>query len=141
MLSSIDSRLRKRWEQAYRQEADPDAGDLLVWILDSEDVLESVSADPEAMECWSRITGTYRRLHVCTVIACVENAPVSFGAPELLRELRERRCCLFFDDLKNCRLFELPYAVGRDTVGESAAGDAWYLRGSDRIRIRTPLAD
>ena len=141
MLVSIDSRLRKRWEQAYRQEAAPDAWDLLVWILDSEDALESVSADPEAMECWSRITGTYRRLHVCTVIACVENAPVSFGAPELLRELRERRCCLFFDDLKNCRLFELPYAVGRDTGGESAAGDAWYLRGSDRIRIRTPLAD
>ena len=100
MLVSIDSRLRKRWEQAYRQEAAPDAWDLLVWILDSEDALESVSADPEAMECWSRITGTYRRLHVCTVIACVENAPVSFGAPELLRELRERRCCLFFDDLQ-----------------------------------------
>ena len=140
MLSAISAQLKQRHFEAYGDETGnhPDMWDYLVLLLDCADALEEIGRNPEALENWNDITGKYKQFHVCIVMLCIENEPVSYHAPEPLQKLRERRNCLFFDDLKNCRLFEIPYSQTKKASGTCGPGDAWFINGNECIQIRTP---
>ncbi len=111
---------------------------LLILLIDSFEALETISRSTEAMAAWRNITGRYKSLQICPVIS-VENTPISFQSPEILRDLRDVKNCLFFGDLKTFRLFEIPYTISRQAASGTKPAEAWHISGADCIAIKTPV--
>lgn len=152
MILLVESMLKERYdallhpddagpEGAINKPYDSKKQNLLVILIDASAALEIISHSPEAMSAWRCITGRYKSLRVCPIITGVDNTPISFQAPEILRDLREMKNCLFFGDLKTFRLFEIPYALSRQPAVTRKPGEAWYISGADHIPIKTPLCN
>ena len=76
-------------------------------------------------------------MNVCTVFGALDNVSIPFGS-EVLKKLKEDRKLLFFDDLGNLKIGELPYATVKKFPGTLPKGDGYLLIGNDAARIRVP---
>ena len=112
---------------------------LIMLILDSSDAVEAICEDSMALNAYREITGKYREMNVCVIIMCVENTGISYNAPEILKNVRDEKHCLYFDDIRNLKIFDLPGAYVRNACSRISAGDAYYIRNSSLRRLKTPL--
>lgn len=137
-LVSIEKELSQRYE-ALVTDTEYDTT-WKIFIINSEDVYEAISNDKEAVTALKNITGKYKMLNAFVLFGNVPNAPIVFGAPEVYKLVKDTRNIVFFDDLENCKLLELPLTTLRNNKKKIDLGDAYFLSGNDCYKIKTPLA-
>lgn len=111
-----------------------------VLVINNEDVITNICNDKQALATFKNLIGKYKMLNVYIILGCIPNAQVVYGAPELYKTVKENRNILFFDNLDNCKLVDIPLAVVRNNRKKIAVGDAFYISGNDCYKIKTPYA-
>ena len=114
-----------------------DTAPTLVLMLNSAEAINAISSNKTALADWLAITGKLKSMNVCTVFGALDNVSIPFGS-EVLKKLKEDRKLLFFDDLGNLKIGELPYATVKKFPGTLPKGDGYLLIGNDAARIRVP---
>ena len=134
--------VRKKAEERYARVAQGDVSILdtsptLVLMLNSSEAINAITADKAALASWQLLTGTLKSMNVCIVFGALDNASIPFGS-ELLKKMKEDRKLVFFDDLGNLKIGDLPYATVKQFAGSFQAGDGFVILGNDTARIRVP---
>ena len=72
---------------------------LILLIVQNADAMQLAATDRDTLTKYQNIRTRYKNMRVCLLVSCAENAPVSFSAPELLRNIKDLRQAVFFDDI------------------------------------------
>lgn len=113
---------------------------LILLILNSMDAMEAVSADTAALKAYRNITGKYKNMRISVILGGYDNVNVAYGAPEVIKKAKDARHFIFFDDLTNMKITDLPMAVMRDFKKPIELGDGYYIKENKCVKIKTPLA-
>lgn len=140
-VKEIEGQLKERYDAlAAGEESVLTHAPLLLLVIDSYDAATAVCNDREAMEAYKNITGRYKNMNVCVIISAVENAPIPYSAPEIFKNIRDQRHMMYFDDIANMKIYDMPLAVARKFRKPIEAGDGYYIRDNECIKLKTPLA-
>ena len=133
--------LRRKAEERYEGMAKDisilDTSPTLVLMLNSSEAINAITTDKTALASWQQLTGKLKSMNVCTVLGALDNVSIPFGS-EVLKKLKEDRKLVFFDDLGNLKIGDLPYATIKQFAGSFQAGDGYVILGNDAARIRVP---
>jgi len=139
-ITEIHGILKSRYEEVSRGNPEVlEKAPLVMLLVDSMDAICDICSDPAAMDAYRDITGKYKNMNVCVIVSCMENAGVSYNAPEILKNIRDERHYLYFDDISSLRLFDPPVSMIREFKKPISSGDAFYFRNNKCIKIRTPV--
>lgn len=108
-------------------------------VLNNEDAFLSISSDRKVLDCFKNIIGKYKMLNVFVLLGNVPNAQVVYGAPEIYKIVKESRSMLFFDNMDNCKIIDIPLSIVRINKKKIETGDAYYIAGNDYYKVKTPL--
>ena len=140
MLEKVHGIAESRYEKWKNDSTALDDEPLVILLLNSKmsaDVL--VSTDETATQ-FSSIVREYAKCRVCILIANAENKMgSSYGSGQILSALRDSGNLLIFENIGDIKILNIPMASVRAFKKANGAGDAFYLRGNDLIKLKTPL--
>ena len=140
LLTEIESKLKARYDALANDTAvDVSKEKLLYVVLNSYDAIEAISNNPAAMAAYKNIIGKYKNMNVCVLLGGIENANVSYSAPEIIKKARDAKHFMFFDDMQNMKIVDMPLAVIRNFKKPIELGDCYYIRDNDCVKIKSAL--
>lgn len=72
----------------------------------------------------------------CFLLTDVENAMISFSAGELLKQVRDTKPFIVFENIKNIKVTDISMGVARTFKKELDVNDAYVIQGDKIERIR-----
>lgn len=134
--------VRKKAEERYVCVAEGDVSVLdtsptLVLMLNSSEAISAISSDKAALEAWLQLMGKFKTMNVCVVFGALDNIAIPYGS-EVLKKFKEDRKLVFFEDLGNLKIGELPYAIIKKFTEPLQNGDGYLILGNEIARIRVP---
>lgn len=113
-LKEIEEELQSRYELLAKGiESDPAEADYMLLIIDNPDAIEQISNSKEALASYKNIIGRYRNMNVGVIISAIENAPIPYSAPEVIKGIRDGRHLMYFGDISELKIYDMPLAVTR----------------------------
>ena len=136
----IENELKARYDALIRGDENcVSEAPLLLYIIDNLDAAVAISNDRETLNAYKNITGKYKNLKVAVIISALENASIPYGAPEVIKGLKEQKNLLFFDDLVNLKIYDLSLALTKQFKKQIEQGDGYYIKENDCVKLKTPL--
>lgn len=136
-MKEMESQLKARYEALAAGDEESLAGsELLLLVIDNPDAVTAICNDKEALVAYKNITGKYKGMNGGILLA-VENANILYSAPEMLKEIRENRQVMFFDDIANFKMFDLPLATLRFFRKPVGLGDGYFIKGDKCVKLKT----
>lgn len=128
ILEEINSELQERLELLMNggMEALQDKP-LLLTVIKNNAIYGANGIGKNSMELLKDVLKNYKQLKVCFIFSDVENAPVAYGASELLKLIKDNKNTFVFDDLSNLKLAEVPMNVIRQYRKEIELGDSYFV--------------
>ena len=140
VVTDVEAKLKERYD-ALANDPDTDISKekLLVIVLNSYDAIETVGNNPTALNAYKNIIGKYKNMNVCVILGGIENANIPYSAPEIVKKAREARHFMFFDDMQNMKILDMPLAVMRNFKKPIELGDCYYIKDNDCVKIKSAL--
>ena len=139
-IKQIEQQLKERYDALVAgNEEVLQSAELLMLIIDNQDALIAISNDKDGLNAYKNITGKYKNMKVC-ILACVENANISYSAPEVLKNVRDLRHFMYFDDMINMKIFDVPLAMARNFKKPIETGDGYYIKENACAKLKTAIA-
>ncbi len=139
-IIEMEEILKARYDALVLGDEEPlNNGELLVLVVDNYDGLVSICNDKNALAAYKNITGRYKNMKVC-IIAFIENANIAFSAPEILKNIKEQRHLMYFDDINTIKIFDVPLMTARQFKKPIEMGDGYYIRDSEYVKLKTPMS-
>ena len=138
IVASVEQRLAKRY-QALADDTEVDDDNFILLLLNSRDAVEAISGNGVALSAYNNIVGKYKSLNVFVIIGDLENANISYTAPEIYKKIRETRQLFFFDDLEKLKLVDVSLSVIKSYKKPIEAGDCFYICDNACCKVKTPI--
>ena len=139
-IKEIEAQLKERYDAlAAGDDTVLAAAPLLLLIIDNYDAAAAVCSDREAMEAYKNVTGRYKNLNVCIIVSALENAAIPYSAPEIFKNIRDQHQMMYFDDISNMKIYDMPLAVARKFKKPIETGDGYYIRDNECVKLKTAL--
>lgn len=139
-LKEIEEELQSRYELLAKGiESDPAEADYMLLIIDNPDAIEQISNSKEALASYKNIIGRYRNMNVGVIISAIENAPIPYSAPEVIKGIRDGRHLMYFGDISELKIYDMPLAVTRKFKKPIETGDGYYIKENECIKLKTPF--
>ena len=72
--------------------------------------------------------GKYKVLNVYLLFGAVPNAQIAYGSPDIYKMMKETKSILFFDNLDNCKIVDIPLAIKRKNQKKKSKNcNCWKL--------------
>lgn len=139
-LKEIEEELQSRYELLAKGiESDPAEADYMLLIIDNPDAIEQISNSKEALASYKNIIGRYKNMNVGVIISAIENAPIPYSAPEVIKGIRDGRHLMYFGDISELKIYDMPLAVTRKFKKPIETGDGYYIKENECIKLKTPF--
>lgn len=139
-LKEIEEELQSRYELLAKGiESDPAEADYMLLIIDNPDAIEQISNSKEALASYKNIIGRYRNMNVGVIISAIENAPIPYSAPEVIKGIRDGKHLMYFGDISELKIYDMPLAVTRKFKKPIETGDGYYIKENECIKLKTPF--
>ena len=137
-IAEVARRLEIRYQDMEEGNMEQlDREPLLVLVIQNEDCASQISSDRTSLELYKRIIGRYRSLKVLILITDLENISIGFGAPEVLRMLKENRNMLIFEDLDEQKFYDVPLSVAKEYAKPLSRDEAYRIQGNRLYKVKT----
>lgn len=138
-VKEIEVKAKSRYDLLAEGNTDDfDESKLVVFIIDNHDALTSICNDTIAFSAYKNLVGRYKQMKVC-ILALVENVAISYNSPEILKDIREQKNIMFFDDINNMKIFDVPLSILRKYKKTIELGDGYFIRNNDCVKLKTPM--
>lgn len=87
------------------------------------------------------LIGKYKNMNVCVILGEFENANVPYAVPEIFKRARDAKRFMFFDDMANMKILNMPLAVLRQFKKPIDLGDDYYIKDNNCLKIKTVQID
>lgn len=140
VILNIEEELRARYESLRSgNENVLDEAKLMVLVVNNSEILATINNNTTVYNAYKNIIGKYKNMNVCVIIGDYENTNISYMAPEIIRDLRDARHFMYFDDVANLKIFDLPLSVIRIYKKPISIGDGYYLKDNLLLKLKLPL--
>jgi S-DNA-T family DNA segregation ATPase FtsK/SpoIIIE len=138
-IIEIEMQLKERYEAlvAGNEDALKDA-ELLLMVIDNPDALFAICNHSDGLAAYKNIIGRYKNMKV-GIVTFVENANISYSAPEIMKNIRDQRNMMYFDDICNMKIFDVPLAISRKFKKAIELGDGYYIKDNECIKLKTAV--
>lgn len=136
-IKEIEGQLKIRYDALVSgdEEVYNDA-DLLILAIDNPDALSAVCNNPSSLTAYKNIVGRYKNMKVC-ILVFIENINIPYSAPEILKNIRDQRNIMYFDDMNNMKIFDVPLAMMRNFKKPIELGDGYFISGNECRKLKT----
>ena len=139
-IKEIEVKLKERYDALVAgNESVLDEAELLVLVLDNQDAIAAICSDSSALNAYKNIIGRYKNMKAC-IIAFIDNANIPYGAPEMLKNIRESHHMMYFDDVSNMKVFDVPLSVARGFKKPIDLGDGYYFKDNECVKVKTAIS-
>ena len=135
----IEGKLKERYDAVLRSETVEDR--LLVLILDNPDAVDAISADSNALSAYKNIASRYKQMGVCVLLTGIENESIPYSAPEMLKTIRDTHQLVFFGNISELKLFDVPLSISKQFKKPVEKGDAYFFKGNNCTKMMTPRCE
>lgn len=111
-----------------------------IFVFNNEDVVNAISNDKDLINQIKDFIKKYKMLHIFILIGHIPNAAITYNSLEVLKIVKENKNILFFDNLDNCKIVDIPLAYVRNNKKRITTGDAFYICGNECSKVKTPYA-
>lgn len=139
VITEWHKRLVERYHMLMNNDPKFEKEALLILIVQNNDVHDAISKDKAVLDLYKEMLSKYKAMKFCVIYSGMENAPVAFGAQETMKMLKEAKRYLVFDDVQNIKVADVSMQTARMFKKPIETGDAYYMSGTDVIKIKTVL--
>ena len=138
-IKEIEMQLKERYDALIAGNEDMlNNAELLMLVIDNYDALLAICNNPEALAAYKNIMGRYKNMKVSMVVF-VDNASIPYSAPEIMKNIRDQRNFMYFDDISNMKIFDVPLAISRKFKKPIEIGDGYYIKDNECVKLKTAL--
>lgn len=137
---AIEEELKERYNALMNGDDEIlDKSKLIVLVINNNAELENISNDTRALAAYKNIVNKYKNLNVCVIIGDYPNVNISYASPEIIRNLRDARHFLYFDDMETMKVVDFPLAVMKKYKKQVNRGDCYYINDNTIVKIKSAL--
>ena len=118
-----------------------ESNELMLMLIQNNDLAKKISEDFEVMEMFNDIISRLKGMNVAFIFTNFANSPLSFDAPEPLRIIKQEQHIIFFENLDNLKVFDVPYEEIKANRKKLEKGDAYYIRDGAVTKLKMVRAD
>ena len=109
----------------------------IVVIINSSDAIKAISNNRELVDHYKEMASQAEGMRIFFLFADVANEAVSFNGPEVLKNIRDKRCCVLFNNASEQKFVDIPGAQQRQYRTPLEDGQAFVAisSGIDKIRF------
>lgn len=141
MFKSVNEKLEERYNKFAAGDDDVlNESSLCVIVINNNDALSIISSDKETLERYKNMRTRYKNMNVCIIVTCADNVPVNgFNSPEILKNIKDTKQAILFDDIENMKMFEVPFQEAKKYKKHISNGDCYVISDTkvDKIKIPT----
>lgn len=139
-IKEIEAIMQERYEALLSgDESILTSSELVMFIIDNQDALLAICNDSTALASYKNITGKYKNMNVC-IIAFIDNVNIPYSAPEIMKNIRDSHHMMFFDDIANMKIFDVPLVMARNFKKPIEIGDGYYMKDNECIKLKTAVS-
>lgn len=132
IMTTVANKLKERFEKTKTGELNLAEEALQLIIINSTSMMKLIGTDKALLEIYKLISQNLKGMKVCFLLTDVENASISFSAGDLLKQVRDSKSVIAFEDIKGIKVVDVPMGVAREFKKALEANDA-YLINNDRV--------
>ncbi len=138
-IKEIEMQLKERYDALVAGNEDVlDEAQLLMLVLDNQDAMVSICSSTEGLAAYKNIVGRYKNMKVC-IITFIENVNIPYSAPDMLKDIRDQHNFMYFDDMSNMKIFDVPLTMMRNYKKPIEMGDGYYVKDNECVKLKTPI--
>ena len=137
---SVCNRLKERYEALKSQDGTNTDNQLLTLIVGASEYYAYVATKRDVMIAFKQILTTYKSLGVCVILTDMQNIP-AIGAPELVRTVKDSRCFIVFDNLKEQHLFDVSSKMMHKFHNNLKEDEAYLCDKTSLSKIKIPTIE
>ena len=140
VLSEIMLYLKERYTKlaelgdAYLSQESP-----IVLYIQNPDVINAISTDKNLMAQYKEIIGKYKNLKVCIIYTNIDNAPIKFSSPEVLKMMQDNRQFIVFENIDNIKLADIITSTKKKYAKPLEFGEAYMITDSSLKKVKFAL--
>ena len=140
VISSVEEELKSRYDLlASGDENVISNSKMIVLMINNYEAIEVISNDPNTLTSYKNIIGKYKNMNVCVILGDIENQNVPYSAPEIVKKARDSKHFVYFDDIANMKILDMPLAVIRNFKKPIELGDCYYIKDNECVKIKSVL--
>lgn len=114
---------------------------LILLVVENYAFIEEMSKNKELYGKFVKITKQLKSLKVAVIFTNIENAAVAFNAPEIIKQIRENKKAIIFDDAANFKFVDIGIKQQKEYAKPIKPGDGYLCFGGEVEKIKTILND
>lgn len=137
IIVSLEEMFEERYNKLLQSENDEkNYMPVQIVIVNSRDAMEYISSNKPILEKYNNLVKKYKALGICFIYSDIEDVPVPYGSPEILKRQKEnKKAIITTTKLKEFKFCELQSTVVRH-MKALGPGDAYMLEGSEIKRMK-----
>ncbi len=139
VITEWHKRLEERYQMLMNNDPQFEKEPMLILIIQNNDVHDAISKDKAILALYKEMLNKYKAMKFCVIYSGMENAPIAFGVQETMKMLKEAKRYLVFDDIQNIKVADVSMQTARMFKKPIETGDAYYMSGTDVVKIKTVL--
>ncbi|MGN0323932.1 MAG: type VII secretion protein EssC [Oliverpabstia sp.] len=135
-VDQIYEELSERLERVSSGDAVLAEEALKLVIVKGQEALLALNKNTAVMKKYKDLTGRLKNMKVCFIFTDIENAAISYSAPEILKNIKDNKNFFFLEDLQNLKICDISGATLRKFKKKIGQGDGYWLAGNDIEKIK-----
>ena len=139
-IKELRNKLKSRYEAMKSENGEDMNRSLITLIINASEYYSYISVKRDIVSAFKQILTTYKSLGVCVILSDMQGVP-NIGAPELVRMVKENRCFIVFDNLKEQHLFDVSTKTQHKFHNKLKEDEAYFVDKTSLCKIKIPTID
>ena len=141
VVSTVSERFDERSQLVRESGLDALADEpYLVVLVNSADAIKRMGEVKETAALYERMSSQARGMRVLFVFSEVNDEQVGYGAPAILKSIREARKAFLFSNMGEQKFFDINAVQARQYRAALEPGQAYAINGADIAKVRFAVA-
>lgn len=139
MIESVWTEVKHRYDRMISEPGILEKEPELILLFNSKLIADTIKGNNSAYEQYQQIITIYKACKVCIMFTSIENVALTAMSNAILRQIRDCGNVLLFENLGEVKFINIPVGAVRAYKKQAEEGDAFYIKGSNLMRIKVPL--
>lgn len=113
----------------------------ILFIIHNKDAIDKICADKECLQGYKDILSKYKSMKAGFIFSNIDNAQIPFNANEIMKQLKDKKNYVIFENVQNIKLTDLPISAMKEYKKPIKQGDCYVIMNNGIGKIRSVKID